>query len=173
MTAMTTIDAPSTAPSTVVSRKLAQRLQWGSAIMAVAGLGFIAYAVIFFVRNFTDSFLELGSSGRSAPICTGAGMYETMVFWETAGLADDDPEVIRDFGRTRHPSGRRLVSVRARHSRSSNVQRNQRSIGEAGRAPPVPLRWRRRRRIVRSRRLHATGARRILGAVSTTRCRPP
>ncbi len=50
-------------------------------------------------------------------------MYETMVFWETAGLADDDPEVIRDFGRTRHPSGRRLVSVRARHSRSSNVQR--------------------------------------------------
>ena len=28
--------------------------------MAVAGLGFIGYAVIFFVRNFTDSFLELG-----------------------------------------------------------------------------------------------------------------
>ena len=39
----------------------------------------------------------------------GRRMYETMVFWETAGLADDDPEVIRDFGRTRHPSGRRLV----------------------------------------------------------------
>ena len=53
----------------------------------------------------------------------GRRMYETMVFWETAGLATDDPEVIRDFGRTRHPSGRRLVSVRARHSRSSNVQR--------------------------------------------------
>ena len=28
----------------------------------------------------------------------GRRMYETMVFWETAGLADDDPEVIRDFG---------------------------------------------------------------------------
>jgi dihydrofolate reductase len=27
----------------------------------------------------------------------GRRMYETMVFWETAGL-DDDPEVIRDFG---------------------------------------------------------------------------
>ena len=27
----------------------------------------------------------------------GRRMYETMVFWETAGLADDDPEVIRDF----------------------------------------------------------------------------
>jgi dihydrofolate reductase len=34
------------------------------------------------------------------PIAThlyGRRMYETMVFWETAGLADDDPEVIRDF----------------------------------------------------------------------------
>jgi hypothetical protein len=28
--------------------------------MALAGIGFIGYAVIFFVRNFTDSFLELG-----------------------------------------------------------------------------------------------------------------
>ena len=29
-------------------------------LMAVAALGFIGYAIIFFVRNFTDSFLELG-----------------------------------------------------------------------------------------------------------------
>lgn len=35
-------------------------LRAGSAIMAVAGLGFIGYGVLFFVRNFTDSFLELG-----------------------------------------------------------------------------------------------------------------
>ena len=28
--------------------------------MALAGLGFIAYGAIFFVLNFTDSFLELG-----------------------------------------------------------------------------------------------------------------
>ena len=35
-------------------------LRTGSTVMAVAGLGFIGYAVIFFVRNFTDSFLELG-----------------------------------------------------------------------------------------------------------------
>jgi hypothetical protein len=38
----------------------ATRLRLGSAVMAVAGLGFIGYAVIFFVRNFSDSFLELG-----------------------------------------------------------------------------------------------------------------
>lgn len=36
------------------------RLRAGAATMAVGGLGFVGYAVIFFVRNFTDSFLELG-----------------------------------------------------------------------------------------------------------------
>ena len=40
--------------------RAARRLRCGSTLMAVAGLGFIGYAVIFFVRNFTDSFLELG-----------------------------------------------------------------------------------------------------------------
>jgi len=35
-------------------------LRIGSALMALAGLAFIGYAVIFFVRNFTGSFLELG-----------------------------------------------------------------------------------------------------------------
>jgi hypothetical protein len=35
-------------------------LRIGSLLMAVAAVGFIGYAVIFFIRNFTDSFLELG-----------------------------------------------------------------------------------------------------------------
>jgi hypothetical protein len=35
-------------------------LRWGSWLMGVAAVGFIGYAAIFFVRNFTDSFLELG-----------------------------------------------------------------------------------------------------------------
>jgi hypothetical protein len=35
-------------------------LRIGAALMAVAGLAFIGYAVIFFVRNFTGAFLELG-----------------------------------------------------------------------------------------------------------------
>jgi hypothetical protein len=35
-------------------------LRTGSALMLAAAVGFIGYAVIFFVRNFTDSFLELG-----------------------------------------------------------------------------------------------------------------
>lgn len=36
------------------------QLRTGTAMMAAAGLGFVGYAVIFFVRNFTDAFLELG-----------------------------------------------------------------------------------------------------------------
>ena len=35
-------------------------LRVGSGLMAFAAIGFISYALIFFVRNFTDSFLELG-----------------------------------------------------------------------------------------------------------------
>ena len=35
-------------------------LRWGSGLMGLAAVGFIGYAVIFLVRNFTDSFLELG-----------------------------------------------------------------------------------------------------------------
>ncbi len=35
-------------------------LRWGSWLMGIAAAGFIGYAVIFLVRNFTDSFLELG-----------------------------------------------------------------------------------------------------------------
>jgi hypothetical protein len=35
-------------------------LKAGSALMTVAGVAFIGYAVWFFVRNFTGSFLELG-----------------------------------------------------------------------------------------------------------------
>ena len=35
-------------------------LRIGSWLMGAAAAGFIGYAVIFFVRNFTDGFLELG-----------------------------------------------------------------------------------------------------------------
>ena len=35
-------------------------LRMGTWLMTFAAIGFIGYAVIFLVRNFTDSFLELG-----------------------------------------------------------------------------------------------------------------
>lgn len=53
--------ASSTPPADTQSAETREsRLRLGSAIMAVGGLGFVGYGVIFFVRNFTDSFLELG-----------------------------------------------------------------------------------------------------------------
>jgi len=36
------------------------RLRTGAALMTLAGLAFVGYAVIFLVLNFTDAFLELG-----------------------------------------------------------------------------------------------------------------
>jgi hypothetical protein len=36
------------------------RLRLGAALMALAGLGFVGYGVLFLVRNFTGAFLELG-----------------------------------------------------------------------------------------------------------------
>jgi hypothetical protein len=35
-------------------------LNQGSALMIVGAVAFIGYAVLFFIRNFTDNFLELG-----------------------------------------------------------------------------------------------------------------
>jgi len=37
-----------------------QALRVGSWLMGLAAVGFVGYAAIFFVRNFTDAFLELG-----------------------------------------------------------------------------------------------------------------
>jgi hypothetical protein len=36
------------------------RLRLGTGLMSLGALAFVGYAVIFFIRNFTDNFLELG-----------------------------------------------------------------------------------------------------------------
>ena len=36
------------------------RVRLGSGLMTFSAIGFVGYAVIFFIRNYTDSFLELG-----------------------------------------------------------------------------------------------------------------
>lgn len=46
--------------ATPLAREESAALRTGSGLMALASLGFIGYAVLFFVRNLTDSFLELG-----------------------------------------------------------------------------------------------------------------
>jgi hypothetical protein len=43
-----------------IERTEPSALRVGSGLMALAGLGFIGYGIIFFILNFTDSFLELG-----------------------------------------------------------------------------------------------------------------
>lgn len=50
----------SAAPALSDVREESRDLRTGSLLMAIAAIGFIGYALIFFVRNFTDSFLELG-----------------------------------------------------------------------------------------------------------------
>jgi hypothetical protein len=52
----TTTTATTTAPGVAAGTKL----RVGSLIMAIGGAGFIGYAVIFLIRNFTGTFLELG-----------------------------------------------------------------------------------------------------------------
>jgi len=49
-----------TAPIASSVDRSESRLRAGTGLMGFAAIGFIGYAVIFFVRNFTDSFLELG-----------------------------------------------------------------------------------------------------------------
>jgi hypothetical protein len=49
-----------TSPPIPVTGADSNALRAGSTLMLISAVGFIGYAVIFFVRNFTHSFLELG-----------------------------------------------------------------------------------------------------------------
>jgi hypothetical protein len=49
-----------TLTSSVPSDATASRLRIGSVLMTVGGIAFVGYAVVFFIQNFTDAFLELG-----------------------------------------------------------------------------------------------------------------
>jgi hypothetical protein len=60
MTGMTTERAVPAAPE--------RDLLIGAWLMGAAAVGFIGYAVIFFIRNFTDSFLELGIGPKQVDV---------------------------------------------------------------------------------------------------------
>jgi hypothetical protein len=49
-------------------KAIPSELATGSLLMLFAAIGFIGYAVIFFVRNFTDSFLELGIGSHEVDV---------------------------------------------------------------------------------------------------------
>lgn len=46
--------------ASTLSRPEPATLRWGVWLMSAAGLAFIGYGIIFFIRNFTGDFLELG-----------------------------------------------------------------------------------------------------------------
>lgn len=48
------------ASSVAGTRDAASKVRLGSGIMTLAAVGFIGYAALFLIRNYTDSFLELG-----------------------------------------------------------------------------------------------------------------
>lgn len=48
-----------TVSETITNREDAS-IRTGSWLMGIAAFAFVGYAVVFFIRNFTDSFLELG-----------------------------------------------------------------------------------------------------------------
>ena len=52
--------ATATAGVSPVDSTDARDVRVGTGLMTLAAIGFIGYALIFFIRNFTDSFLELG-----------------------------------------------------------------------------------------------------------------
>lgn len=47
---------------------LEARLRWGAGLMTAAAVAFVGYAVVFFVLNFTDSFLELGVGANEVDV---------------------------------------------------------------------------------------------------------
>ena len=58
-----------TTPAAQTRDKAAEAsLRWGSWLMGAAAVGFIGYAVIFLLRNFTGSFLELGIGPNEVPV---------------------------------------------------------------------------------------------------------
>jgi hypothetical protein len=52
--------ANTTLKSAVRADAAATRLRIGSVLMTVGGIALAGYGVVFFIRNFTDAFLELG-----------------------------------------------------------------------------------------------------------------
>ncbi len=60
--------AKTTSTSSAATDGTAQRLRIGSILMAIGGIAFFGYGVIFFIRNFTGAFLELGIGPREVSV---------------------------------------------------------------------------------------------------------
>jgi hypothetical protein len=54
--------------ASATATRVNQPLNIGTWLMTLAGVAFIGYAVLFFVRNFTDNFLELGIGSEQVDV---------------------------------------------------------------------------------------------------------
>jgi hypothetical protein len=66
------VDSMATTAAQTREKDAEGSLRAGSWLMGLAAVGFIGYAVIFLVRNFTDSFLELGIGPNEVPVSKDA-----------------------------------------------------------------------------------------------------
>lgn len=55
-------------PATDTTDTTDSNVRRGAALMAVAGLGFVGYGIIFLVMNFSEQFLELGITENEVPV---------------------------------------------------------------------------------------------------------
>lgn len=63
---MSTAETTSTSPGATNGN--ARWLRIGSVLMTIGGIAFVGYAIIFFIRNFTGAFLELGIGRREVSV---------------------------------------------------------------------------------------------------------
>ena len=83
-------------------------LRVGTGLMTLAALGFIGYAIIFFVRNFTDSFLELGIGPNEVDVGKG----QIVEFSPAGPVPLHRPPPHRSFGiHRRHGTGSAFLGV--------------------------------------------------------------
>ena len=64
--------------TTRADREQSTALTWGVYLMTLGAIAFIGYGVIFFVLNFTDSFLELGIG--SDQVASGKDEIKSLAF---------------------------------------------------------------------------------------------
>jgi cytochrome bd-type quinol oxidase subunit 2 len=62
------IEMATATENTTMTATGSSSLSVGAALMTLAGIAFVGYAIVFFIRNFTDDFLELGIGANEVAV---------------------------------------------------------------------------------------------------------
>ncbi|MDP8931549.1 MAG: hypothetical protein M3O70_24015 [Actinomycetota bacterium] len=68
MSNTTTKSTGTSATAAATTAGSSRRLRTGAGLMAIAGLAFVGYGIVFFSRNYTDQFLELGIGANEVSV---------------------------------------------------------------------------------------------------------